>query len=196
MENLERVRNGGSASLSLRDGDSSSRERTGRGFARGRAGLPEPRIRAPVLTTLSSRCLLIEPEDRGSATAVFYGVLHLLRLAPTEPVATLREAAFHGILEARRGLAPRKPRRASPLGGGHAPKPCPPESLTIRINRLSRTQKEDAMPPVDDTSALSPQAPARADRARDRAGYTGAYREPGTVDIQEVVAVQTARGPQ
>ena len=26
-------------------------------------------------------------------------------------------------------------------------------------------------------------------------GYTGAYREPGTVDIQEVVAVQTARGP-
>ena len=27
------------------------------------------------------------------------------------------------------------------------------------------------------------------------AGYTGAYREPGTVDIQEVVAVQTARGP-
>jgi hypothetical protein len=28
------------------------------------------------------------------------------------------------------------------------------------------------------------------------AGYTGAYREPGTVDIQEVVAVQTARGPE
>ena len=28
------------------------------------------------------------------------------------------------------------------------------------------------------------------------AGYTGAYREPGTVDIQEVVAVQTARGPR
>jgi hypothetical protein len=27
-------------------------------------------------------------------------------------------------------------------------------------------------------------------------GYTGAYREPGTVDIQEVVAVQTARGPE
>ena len=27
------------------------------------------------------------------------------------------------------------------------------------------------------------------------AGYTGAYREPGTVDIQEVVALQTARGP-
>ena len=28
------------------------------------------------------------------------------------------------------------------------------------------------------------------------AGYTGSYREPGTVDIQEVVAVQTARGPE
>ena len=28
------------------------------------------------------------------------------------------------------------------------------------------------------------------------AGYTGAYREPGTVDIEEVVAVQTARGPE
>ena len=27
-------------------------------------------------------------------------------------------------------------------------------------------------------------------------GYTGAYREPGTVDIQEVVAVQNARGPE
>jgi len=28
------------------------------------------------------------------------------------------------------------------------------------------------------------------------AGYTGAYREPGTIDIEEVVAVQTARGPK
>ena len=28
------------------------------------------------------------------------------------------------------------------------------------------------------------------------AGYTGAYREPGSVDIEEVVAVQTARGPE
>ena len=28
------------------------------------------------------------------------------------------------------------------------------------------------------------------------AGYTGAYREPGGVDIEEVVAVQTARGPE
>ena len=26
------------------------------------------------------------------------------------------------------------------------------------------------------------------------AGYTGAYREPGTVDIEEFVAVLTARG--
>lgn len=28
------------------------------------------------------------------------------------------------------------------------------------------------------------------------AGYTGAYREPATVDIEEVVAAQTARGPR
>ena len=27
-------------------------------------------------------------------------------------------------------------------------------------------------------------------------GYTGAYREPGSVDIQDVVALQTARGPE
>ena len=27
-------------------------------------------------------------------------------------------------------------------------------------------------------------------------GYTGAYVEPGTVDIQEVVALQNARGPE
>jgi len=28
------------------------------------------------------------------------------------------------------------------------------------------------------------------------AGYTGAYREPGEVDIEEVVAVLLARGPE
>jgi hypothetical protein len=27
-------------------------------------------------------------------------------------------------------------------------------------------------------------------------GYTGAYHEPGTVDIVEVVALQNARGPE
>ena len=27
-------------------------------------------------------------------------------------------------------------------------------------------------------------------------GYTGAYREPGSVDIEDVVSVQTARGPE
>jgi mannose-1-phosphate guanylyltransferase len=44
---------------------------------------------APLLATLSSRCLLIQPEDRGSAPAIFYGLLRLLRLAPAEPVAIL-----------------------------------------------------------------------------------------------------------
>jgi mannose-1-phosphate guanylyltransferase len=47
------------------------------------------RLYAPLLETLSSRCLLVQPEDRGSATAVFYGLLRLLRLAPDEPVAIL-----------------------------------------------------------------------------------------------------------
>lgn len=44
---------------------------------------------APLLATLASPCLLVQPEDRGSATAVFYGLLRLLRLAPNEPVAIL-----------------------------------------------------------------------------------------------------------
>jgi mannose-1-phosphate guanylyltransferase len=43
----------------------------------------------PLLASLSSRCLLVQPEDRGSAPAVFYGLLRLLRLAPAEPVAIL-----------------------------------------------------------------------------------------------------------
>ena len=52
-------------------------------------------------------------------------------------------------------------------------------------------------PRPDDTSA--PDSEGRRPELIGRgtaAGYTGAYREPGTVDIQEVVAVQTARGPQ
>jgi len=44
---------------------------------------------APLLATRPARSLLIQPEDRGSAPAVCYGLLRLLRLAPTEPVAIL-----------------------------------------------------------------------------------------------------------
>jgi mannose-1-phosphate guanylyltransferase len=47
------------------------------------------RSHAPLLASLSSRCLLMQPEDRGSAPAVFYGLLRMLRLAPAEPVAVL-----------------------------------------------------------------------------------------------------------
>lgn len=47
------------------------------------------RLYAPLLATLSSRSLLVQPEDRGSAPAVFYGLLRLLKLAPTEPVVIL-----------------------------------------------------------------------------------------------------------
>jgi hypothetical protein len=52
-------------------------------------------------------------------------------------------------------------------------------------------------PPPGDTSP--PDSPRRRPELIGRGaavGYTGAYREPGTVDIQEVVAAQTARGPE
>jgi len=124
MENLERVRNGGSASPSLpgwglvlagADGARlrpRSRRLIGDGRPPSRETLVEQTLRraamvvapdriltavvrkhersyAPLLATLSSQCLLVQPEDRGSATAVFYGLLHLLRLASNEPVAIL-----------------------------------------------------------------------------------------------------------
>ena len=47
------------------------------------------RFYAPLLANVPSRSLLIQPEDRGSAPAVFYGLLRLLRLAPADPVAIL-----------------------------------------------------------------------------------------------------------
>ena len=124
MENLQRVRNGGSASPSLpgwglvlagADGPrlrARSRRLAGDGRPPSREALVEQTLRraamvvapdriltavvranersyAPLLATLSSRCLLVQPEDRGSAPAVFYGLLRLLKLAPTEPVAIL-----------------------------------------------------------------------------------------------------------
>lgn len=61
------------------------------------------------------------------------------------------------------------------------------------MSRLART----AAPPPDDTPVADSagRRPELIGRGT-AAGYTGAYREPGTVDIQEVVAVQTARGPE
>ena len=47
------------------------------------------RFYAPLLTTVSSRCLVIQPENRGSAPAILYGMLRLLTLAPAGPVAIL-----------------------------------------------------------------------------------------------------------
>jgi mannose-1-phosphate guanylyltransferase len=124
MENVERVRTGGSASpsppgwgivLAGVDGakerararrlaataDPPSRETLVEQTLRRAAMVLAPdriltavvraheRSYAPFLATLSSRCLLVQPEDRGSAPAVFYGLLRLLRLAPAEPVAIL-----------------------------------------------------------------------------------------------------------
>jgi len=45
------------------------------------------RFYAPLLANVSARCLLVQPENRGSAPAILYALHHLLRLAPTGPVA-------------------------------------------------------------------------------------------------------------
>jgi hypothetical protein len=82
------------------------------------------------------------------------------------------------------------------------PAHCPPESfLTIRIT--AELDERSTMTVPRDQSAHEPSdGPRPAGRRPEligrgtAAGYTGAYREPGTVDIEEVVAVQTARGPE
>lgn len=45
------------------------------------------RFYAPLLTGISSRCLLIQPANRGSAPAILYGLLRLRTLAPIGPLA-------------------------------------------------------------------------------------------------------------
>jgi hypothetical protein len=79
---------------------------------------------------------------------------------------------------------------------------CPPESfLTIRIT--TGLNERSIMTVPRDEFAHEPGSDPRPGGRRPEligrgtaAGYTGAYREPGTVDIEEVVAVQTARGPE
>lgn len=80
----------------------------------------------------------------------------------------------------------------------------PDRVLTITLPRVP-SAREDAAPGVAPTGAArldDPTAPETRERRPEligrgtAAGYTGAHREPGTVDIQEVVAVQTARGPE
>src|SRR5919197_460160 len=45
------------------------------------------RFYAPLLASVPSRCVLIQPENRGSAPAILHGLLRLLAIAATEPVA-------------------------------------------------------------------------------------------------------------
>jgi mannose-1-phosphate guanylyltransferase len=45
------------------------------------------RFYAPFLADIASRCMLIQPENRGNAPAILYGLLRLLTLAPVGPVA-------------------------------------------------------------------------------------------------------------
>lgn len=61
------------------------------------------RSEASRLAALSSPSLLVQPEDRGTAPAVFYGLLRLLRCAPTEPVAIL--PADHYVADDRAFVA-------------------------------------------------------------------------------------------
>lgn len=92
--------------------------------------------------------------------------------------------------------------------GGRASLAClrrdsPPESLMIRA--IVRPNEEDLMSTV--LARIAPtgiyllhgvpagRRPELIGRGA-AAGYTGAYREPGTVDIEEVVAVLLARGPE
>jgi hypothetical protein len=69
-------------------------------------------------------------------------------------------------------------------------------SLREVLLQALREYAAGTWPPRRDDSAAS--ASGRRPELIGRgtaAGYTGAYREPGTIDIEEVVAVQTARGP-
>jgi mannose-1-phosphate guanylyltransferase len=45
------------------------------------------RFYAPLLASVAPECLVIQPEDRGSAPAILYGLLRLLTLAPSGSVA-------------------------------------------------------------------------------------------------------------
>lgn len=45
------------------------------------------RFYAPLLTEIAPQCMLIQPENRGSAPAILYAVLRLLALAPPGPLA-------------------------------------------------------------------------------------------------------------
>lgn len=45
------------------------------------------RFYTPLLARVSSRCMVIQPENRGSAPAILYSLLRLLSLPPTGPVA-------------------------------------------------------------------------------------------------------------
>ena len=45
------------------------------------------RFYAPLLADISPRCMVIQPENRGSAPAILYALLRLLTMAPAGPVA-------------------------------------------------------------------------------------------------------------
>ncbi len=81
------------------------------------------RFYAPLLAGISPRCMVIQPENRGSAPAILYAVLRLLTMAPGGPVAIFpsdhhvsADGAFMAHVEGAFDLAVSRPELAIVLG--------------------------------------------------------------------------------
>jgi mannose-1-phosphate guanylyltransferase len=68
--------------------------------------LAHQRFYAPLLVDVPSRCMAIQPENRGTAPAILYGLLRLIAMGPPGPVAIFPsdhyvsdDAAFMGHVE-------------------------------------------------------------------------------------------------
>src|SRR2546430_10443326 len=69
------------------------------------------RFYAPLLADVPSRCVVIQPENRGTAPAILYGLLRLTAMTPVAPVALFPsghyvsdDAAFIAHVEGATGL--------------------------------------------------------------------------------------------
>jgi len=62
--------------------------------------LAHQRFYAPLLVDVPSRCMAIQPENRGTAPAILYGLLRLIAMAPPGPVAIFSRPG-HRVARAR-----------------------------------------------------------------------------------------------
>jgi hypothetical protein len=67
------------------------------------------------------------------------------------------------------------------------------EALLGLLNAAAET--DQSIPSVVGSPSSEAHQPRHSGRGTS-SGYTGAFREPGDEDVQDVVAVQTARGPE